>query len=80
MLNQKKKTFKYEDRSPENHIYGEWKCTMCLRYHVGEHFCYQRSQELPEIRETRSKFMFNDLELSWIDCLKSQLTIFQSYI
>ncbi|KAK3104527.1 hypothetical protein FSP39_004180, partial [Pinctada imbricata] len=57
-----KKTIKSEERSPENHCCGEWKCAMCQRYHVGEHYCYQRSEPLPTADESKIKFIFYDFE------------------
>ena len=57
-----KKLIKYDERKPEEHICGEWKCPSCLRYHVGEHLCYQRSRELSDPEESKKKFIFFDLE------------------
>lgn len=29
-------------RKPNEHVCGEWKCTNCFEYQMGQHLCYQR--------------------------------------
>ncbi|XP_041361918.1 uncharacterized protein LOC121377887 [Gigantopelta aegis] len=36
------KIMKVRDRTPEQHVCGEWLCPCCKRYNVGTHLCYQR--------------------------------------
>lgn len=54
-----KKVLKYKERKSDDHQCGEWKCNICERYHVGEHWCYHRATD----REASSKkFLFYDFE------------------
>ena len=49
-------------RNPKLHVCGEWQCSSCVEYHVGEHLCYQKStQSDPEERQ-KKKFIFYDFE------------------
>ena len=58
-----KKVLKRSERSIEEHICGEWKCSTCQRYHVGEHLCYQTATCYSDEDDVKKrKFIFYDME------------------
>lgn len=54
-----KKVMNYESRSPSEHVCGEWKCTTCQRFYVGQHWCYHRANTN---ESSSKKFIFYDFE------------------
>ena len=59
-----KKVMKYEERKPTEHVCDEWKCTVCQKYNVGQHLCYQRGTPLTydDENDTNKRFAFYDFE------------------
>lgn len=50
-------------RNPKLNVCGEWECSSCSDYHLGEHLCFQKSYiSDPEDRE--KKIIFYDFETS----------------
>lgn len=54
-----KKVMNYESRSPSEHVCGEWKCTTCQRFYVGQHWFYHRANTN---ESSSKKFIFYDFE------------------
>lgn len=48
-------------RYPKLHVCGEWQCSNCVEYHVGEHLCFQKSYS-SDPEERKKKFSFYDFE------------------
>ena len=54
------KVFKTSDRPVKDHTCGEWCCSTCSQYVVGQHLCYQRCVPLQEV--SRYRYLFFDFE------------------
>lgn len=48
-------------RKPNEHICGEWKCTNCFEYQMGQHLCYQRKPS-KHLKIAPRKYFFYDFE------------------
>jgi len=59
-----------EDRTPEDHLCGEYKCQSCGRYVLNDHQCYVRAT--PTEEEHIPKFIFFDLECTQDDVLQCE--------
>jgi len=65
-----RKTLHVEDRTPEDHLCGEYKCQSCGRYVLNDHQCYVRAT--PTEEEHIPKFIFFDLECTQDDVLQCE--------
>jgi len=52
---------KYEERNPDDHRCGEWKCRTCDTFQRGDHFCYHRAINNTSVVNNK-KFIFYDFE------------------
>jgi len=65
-----RKTLHVEDRTPEDHLCGEYKCQSCARYVLNDHQCYVRATPIEE--EHIPKFIFFYFECTQDDVLQCE--------
>ena len=70
-----KKVLKYDDRCPLEHVCGEWKCKICERYYVGQHWCYHRTKTN---QTSNKKFIFYDFETRQDEIMECEEGYFSS--
>ena len=56
-----KKVLERSKRKPDEHVCGEWKCTNCFKYQMGQHLCYQRKSS-KNLKTVPRKSFFYDFE------------------
>lgn len=55
------KVLERSKRKPNEHVCGEWKCTNCFEYQIGQHLCYQRKPS-KHLKSVPKKYFFYDFE------------------
>ena len=55
------KVLERSKRKPNEHVCGEWKCTNCFEYQIGQHLCYQRKPS-KHLKSVPRKYFFYDFE------------------